>query len=78
MFLGKNHYEDDKVRISPSKSAPNFENALFLLAHHKFVLALILIKILYLSYFSSKKTVGIPPTSNFDTTTTSKVSMVLC
>ena len=72
MFLGKNHYKDDKVRISPSKSAPNFENALFLSAHHKFVLALILMKIWDFSYFSSTKTMGIPPTFSFDTTTTSK------
>ena len=75
MFLGKNHYEDDKVRISPSKSAPNFENALFLSAHHKFVLALILMKIWDFSYFSSTKTMGIPPTFSFDTTTTSRVNI---
>ena len=61
IFLGKNHYEDDKMRISPSKSAPNFENALFLSAHHKFVLALILMKIWDFSYFLCAKTVGILP-----------------
>ena len=71
MFLGKNHYEDDKMRISTSKSAPNFESALFLSAYHKFVLALILMKIWDFSYFSSTKTMGIPPTFSFDTTTTS-------
>ena len=73
MFLSKNHHEDDKVRISPSKSVPNFENALFLSAHHKFVLALILMKIWDFSYFSSTKTMGIPPTFSFDTTTTSDI-----
>ena len=60
-----------------SKSAPNFENALFLSAHHKFVLALILMKIWDFSYFSSTKTMGIPPTFSFDTTTTSSDGLSL-
>ena len=58
------------MEISHSKSALNFENALFLLAHHKFVLALISMKIRDFSYFLRIKTMSIPPTFSFDTTTT--------
>ena len=71
MFLSKNHFQDDKVKISTSKSALKFENALILSAHHKFVLALILMKIWDFSYFLCAKTMDIPPTLSFDTTTTS-------
>ena len=75
MFLSKNHFQDDKVKISTSKSASKFENALILSAHHKFVLALILMKIWDFSYFLCAKTMGIPPTFSFDTTTTSRVNI---
>ena len=71
MFLSKNHFQDDKVKISTSKSASKFENALILSAHHKFVLALILMKIWDFSYFLCAKTMGTLPTFSFDTTTTS-------
>ena len=32
LFLMKNHFQDEKVRISPKKWTWKFENALFLLA----------------------------------------------
>ena len=35
-ILNQNHFQDDKVSIFPRKLAPNFENAVFLLARHYF------------------------------------------
>ena len=70
MFLSKNHFQDDKVKISTSKSASKFENAPILSTHHKFVQALILTKIWDFSHFLRAKTKGIPPIFSFDATST--------
>ena len=75
MFFCKNHFQDDKVKISTSKSASKFEYALILSAHLKFVLALSLMKMWDFSNFLCAKTMGIKPTFSFDTTTTS-ISLV--
>ena len=38
IFLNKNHFQDEKVRISPQKWTLKFENAQFLSAHQCFLL----------------------------------------